>query len=187
MLKDRSSVSPGLSFASRLLLLQTYLGLSAGWYILRGRQHALPITDFYAATDAQLFAPARAGDVGWTQAPGNAWPRVVQSAVRFQDEHMPKIARALMDCAVRWGTRAPGYFSAFTVSGEEEKMRTGARLAPALEGIERLDGTLFVRVAGLTFDRLGWTDEGEQAGLGTWTVSRSWMFRAGAKAQRLSD
>lgn len=40
-------------------------------------------------------------------------------------------------------------------------MRTGA-----LEGIERLDGTLFVRVAGLTFDRLGWVGEGEKAGLG---------------------
>jgi hypothetical protein len=40
----------------------------------------------------------------------------------------------------------------------------GVGQAPALEGIERLDGTLFVRVAGLTFDRLGWVDEGETAG-----------------------
>lgn len=73
---------------------------------------------------------------------------------------MPKVARALVDFDVRWGTRAPGYFSAFAAAGEEE-----ARMGPALEGIERLDGTLFVRVAGLTFDRLGWVDEGEKAGL----------------------
>jgi hypothetical protein len=161
--EDGSSSVSGLSFASRLLLLQTYLAVAAAWYIMRGNDHALPIGDFYAATDTQLFAPSRAGsaNTGWTQAPGSAWPRVFQSAVRFQDEHMPKIARALGNFAVRWGTRAPGYFA---VTGEEEKARMGAGLAPALEGIERLDGTLFVRVAGLTFDRLGWVDEGETAG-----------------------
>ena len=69
---------------------------------------------------------------------------------------MPKIAR--------WGTRAPGYFSS-VAAGDEENARTGAWLAPALEGIEMLDGTLYVRVAGPTFDRLRWVDEGEQAGL----------------------
>jgi len=121
----------------------------------------LPIAEFYAATDAQLYAPARTAGVGAgrTQAPGNAWPRVIQSAIRFQDEHMPKVARALLDFAVRWGTRAPEYFTA----ASEEKERTGAP-ASAFEGIEKLDGTLFVRVAGLTFDRVGWVDEGENAG-----------------------
>lgn len=165
ILKEESSGSstPGLSFASRLLLLQTYLAVSAAWYVRRGC-HALPIADFYAATDAQLFAPAgaRAG-AGWRQAPGSAWPRVIESGVRFPDEHAPKIARALVDFAARWGTRPPGYFSAFATTSEE-KARTGAGRAPALEGIERLDGTLFVRIAGLTFDRLGWVDEREKAG-----------------------
>jgi len=37
-------------------------------------------------------------------------------------------------------------------------------LKTSLEGIEKLDGTLFVRVAGLTFDQLGWMHEGEKAG-----------------------
>lgn len=163
---ESSSVSdsphtPGLSFASRLLLLQTYLAVSTAWHVMRGNSRALPIADFYAATDAHLYAPARTAiaGAGWTQAPGSAWPRVIQTAIRFEDEHMPKIARALMDFARRWGTRAPEYFSA---AGEKE--RTGAP-ALALEGIERLDGTLFVRVAGLTFDRLGWMDEGEKEGV----------------------
>jgi len=66
-----------------------------------------------------------------------------------------------MDFAVRWGTRAPGYFPAPAAAvADGEKVAP----APALEGIERLDGTLFVRVAGLTFDRVGWVDEGEKAG-----------------------
>jgi hypothetical protein len=34
--------------------------------------------------------------------------------------------------------------------------------------MERLDGTLFVRVAGLTLDRLGWVGEGEKAGSWDW-------------------
>ncbi|KAH8984551.1 hypothetical protein EDB86DRAFT_3084442 [Lactarius hatsudake] len=164
ILKEESSGSstPGLSFASRLLLLQSYLAVSAAWYVRRGC-HAVPIADFYAATDAQLFAPAGAtAGADWRQAPGSAWPRVIESGVRFPDEHAPKIARALVDFATRWGTRPPGYFSAFAATGEE-KARTGGR-APALESIERLDGTLFVRVAGLTFDRLGWVDECEKAG-----------------------
>ena len=37
--------------------------------------------------------------------------------------------------------------------------------APVLEGIKRVDGMLIVRVAGVTFDRLGWENEGENDGL----------------------
>ncbi|KAF8261336.1 hypothetical protein EI94DRAFT_1810435 [Lactarius quietus] len=86
VLKDESSSAPcdssttGLSFASRLLLLQTYLSVSTTMYIMRGR-HTLPIAEFYAATDAQVSA-----------APGSAWARVIQSAIQFPDEHGPKIA-----------------------------------------------------------------------------------------------
>ncbi len=176
VLKDESSSSvsvllcgsstPCHSFTSRLLLLQTYLAVSTAWYIVRGGHHALPIADFHVATNAQLFAPARVGAAaGWTQAPGIAWPRVIQSAIRFPDEHMPKIARALADFAARSGTRAPRYFSPSAAAGEEDKVRTWAAPAPALEGIERLDGTLFVRVAGLTFNRLGRVDEDEKVGM----------------------
>ncbi|KAF8260911.1 hypothetical protein EI94DRAFT_1705947 [Lactarius quietus] len=152
--------TPGLSFASRLLLLKTYFAVSTAWYVMRGGNRPLPITEFYAATDAQLYAPARAAGAGpgWTHAPRNPWPRVIQSSLWFQDEHMPKIARALADFAVRWGTRAPGYFAA---AGKEKEPAEAPALA--LEGIERLDGTLIVRTAGLTFDRLGWLDEGEKA------------------------
>ena len=138
--------------------------MSAALHIMRRNHcHALPIAEFYAATDAHLYAPTGAGiDAKCTQAPENAWPRLIQSAVRFPDEHGPKIARALADFAARWGTRAPGYFSAFAAAAGEEKNGLG------LEGIERLDGTLFVRVAGLTFDRLGWVAEGEKVGSWDW-------------------
>lgn len=69
-----------------------------------------------------------------------------------------------------WDTRAPRPFSlcfaAFVAAAAgEEWARTGTAAAPALEGIERLNTTLFARVAGLTFDRLRWVDEDEKADL----------------------
>ena len=158
-ISSSSSDAPGLSFASRLLLLQTYLSVSAALYITRGK-HALPIAEFYAATDAaQLsFSAAPAGA-------SSGWTRVIQSAVQFPEEHVPKVARALVDFDARWGTRAPGYFAACaTADGEEARMAA----ATSLEGVEILDGTLFARVAGLTFDRLGWVGEGEKAGRWDW-------------------
>ena len=168
VLKDEGSspsspFKPGsLSFANRLLLLQTYLSVCTAWKIYRGN-HPLPIADFYAATDAQQFAPAQVGAEA-PPFPGSAWTRIIPSALRAPDGHVPKIVRALIDFSQRWGSRPPGYFCA----GESE---AGHKM-PSLEGIERLDGTLFVRVAGLTLDRLGWVHEGEKAS--PWdTVSRS--------------
>jgi len=125
--------------------------VATAWKIVRGN-HPLPIADFYAASDAQLTPPARAGP-GALSSPGSAWTRIIASALQSPDEHTPKFARALADFAVRWGTRPPGYFAREKDAGEL-----------SLEGIDRLDGTLFVRVAGLTLDRLGWVHEGEKAG-----------------------
>lgn len=152
-----SPFKPGtLPFSSRLLLLQAYLAVCTVWKITRGN-HSLPIADFYAATEPHKCLPARAPGAGALPSTGSAWTRIIPSAIRAPDEHTPKIARALIDFARRWGTRPPGYFSAGETDAAGQKM-------PSLEGIERLDGTLFVRVAGLTLDRLGWVHEGEDAG-----------------------
>lgn len=155
---EASPFKPGaLPFATRLLLLQTYLSAAAAWRIIGGSHTTLPIADFYAATNAQLFAPARTNAGGGAlRSPGSAWTRIVPSALQGPDEHTPKIARALADFARRWGMRPPGYFS--------PREKSDAGLGLPLEGIERLDGTLFVRAAGLTLDRLGWVNEGEEAG-----------------------
>ncbi|KAI0262047.1 hypothetical protein BC834DRAFT_845236 [Gloeopeniophorella convolvens] len=136
--------SSALPFASRLLLLQTFLGVSTAWQIARGN-HPLTIVPFYAATPAQLTVRS-AAPAGAKALPsyGSAWARILAGALLSPDEHVPKAVRALAEYARRWGTRAPGYY------------------AGALEGAETLDGTLFVRVAGITFDRLGWVNEGEE-------------------------
>jgi hypothetical protein len=179
VLKGESSVSPcgssphGLSFASDLLLLQTYLAVSATWYVMRGSHDALPIADLYAATDAQLSTPARAGgaSAGWTQAPGNAWPRVIQSAVRFQDEHMSEIARALGH---------PGTLVLFCPCC---RWRGELAPAPALEGIESWKGRCSCGSPdsrSIGSDR--WT-RARRRGCEIWTASRCQMFTARVNAQ----
>jgi hypothetical protein len=104
------------------------------------------------ATDVQLTAPARAGP-GALPSHVSSWSRIIPSGLQSPDEHAPKLVCALANFAVRWGTRAPGYFSS-------DCDRNGW---PPLKGIERLDGTLFVHVTGITLERLGWVHEGEKA------------------------
>jgi hypothetical protein len=145
-----------LPFTNRLLLLQTYLSVATAWKIIRGN-HALPIADFYAATDAQLIAPIHAG-LSALPSPVSSWTRIIPSGLLSPNEHTPKLVRSLADSAVRWGTRGPGYFSS---KSDEDGWRP-------LEGIERLDGTLFVRIAGITLERLGWVHEGEKARRWDW-------------------
>lgn len=84
------------------------------------------------------------------KAGGNAWNRIVQSALVHPDEHLCKTQRALAEFARRYGGRAPGYYGGG--AGKEEN----------LDGVEKLDGTVFVRVAGLCGERLGagWAYEG---------------------------
>jgi hypothetical protein len=129
--------------------------MATAWKIIRG-DHALPIVDFYTATDAHMFAPIRAGPRA-LPSPFSSWTRIIASGLQSPDEHTPKLVRALADFAVRWGTRAAGYYS----TGKNDSGTDGCWRP--LEGIERLDGTLFVRIAGITLERLGFVHESEGA------------------------
>lgn len=67
----------------------------------------------------------------------NAWLGLVQGALVHTDDHFVKVQRTLLHFAQAYGGRAPGTFD-------------GA----VLEGAEVLDGSLFVRVAQLTAERM---------------------------------
>ncbi|KAI0262048.1 hypothetical protein BC834DRAFT_892786 [Gloeopeniophorella convolvens] len=151
ILPAESNPYPVTSLTSRLTLLKTYFATCIGWQIAQGRRE-LPLQEFYAATREQLTAPpakpAPAGtkDTGKPlSARGGAWERIISNTIAHPDQHLPKATRALAIFAARWGLRPAGYFAGGSRDG--------------LEGREILDGTLFVRVAGLTLDRLGWAHE----------------------------
>ena len=157
VLRSEHAPNPPAPLASRLTLLRSYLATCAGWYISRGNI-ALPIKDFYNATSDRITAPPAvpappSAPRKPLSARGGPWERIIVNAVAHPDEHLVKAVRSLSTFATRWGGRPTGYYAGGGESG--------------LEGRELLDGTLFVRAAGLTLDRLGWAHESGKS-LGSW-------------------
>lgn len=140
-----------LSPQSTVLLLRSYFAVSLSLYIARGCA-PLPIREFYENVSASPVPPgtAAAAPAKGTLTPGDAtpnpWLPIVQTTLVHPDEHLCKTQRALMHDAALYGQRAAGDFAGL-----------------GLEGAEVLDGTLFIRAAGLTTDRLGWMKEGQAA------------------------
>ena len=165
-----SSLTAHLPPLAAAFLLRTYFLTTLTLYIARGRP-ALPIVGFYdAVTDIPLppgphptpsnkiFGPEQyytnpfEAKKGWEEFGGpqeltpNSWLALIQSTLVHPDEHLCKAQRSLLHYAAILGDTAPGTF---------------AHLGKELDGAEILDGTIFVRVAGLTANRLGWIREGE--------------------------
>lgn len=67
------------------------------------------------------------------------------------DSHVPKTIRALLYYGQKYGERRAGEVP-------------GAKEANTIPGLDKVDGTLFVRVAGKTMDYMGWTKEGDKEG-----------------------
>ena len=143
------SIVAYLSPRSAALLLRGYFTVALTWYVGRGRA-ALPIREFYASATDRPVQPGepRVAPGEKTLTPEdvspNPWLPIVQTTLVHPGEHVCKLQRALMHDATLYGTRAAGHFA-----GTE------------LEGAELLDGTLFIRAAGLTANVLGWIKEGQ--------------------------
>jgi len=151
VLPSSNSPYPPVPLVDRVILLKAYLATCVGFYISRGNG-PIPIEGFYAATRDQLTTPpAVPGPPDAKRkplsAPGGPWARIITNAIAFPEEHLAKTVRSLAVFAARWGGRPAGYFAG------------GGGGEDGLEGREVLDGTLFVRAAGLTLDRLGWAHE----------------------------
>lgn len=83
----------------------------------------------------------------------NPWFPLLQTTLAHPNEHLPKIQRTLAFWAAKYGTRQAGYFKDATANAESK-----------LDGLELLDGSLFIRAAGLTAKQLGWIREGDEKG-----------------------
>ncbi|KAG6834242.1 hypothetical protein H0H93_010978, partial [Arthromyces matolae] len=140
-------------------LLRGYLLVSLGWWISRGRP-SLHISSFYKSTSSYKF-PLPSGDLPSPNKdslnPGdptrvvtpNPWLPILETSVVHPDDHLPKLQRALAHYSSLYGTRE---------AGQEDFKGSG------LEGAEVLDGSLWIRVAGLAAERLGRVREGQSAG-----------------------
>ncbi|KAF8522286.1 hypothetical protein BU17DRAFT_44855 [Hysterangium stoloniferum] len=139
-----------LKSASARTFLRSYFAVVLGYWVSQGRP-TFDITNFYAATSS-------------TDPPGekptpnprtldkenvfpNTWYPLLQSTLMHPGEHLLKLERALAHYASLYGTTPKNHFKDVD-----------------LDGIEELDGTLFLRAAWLSLNRNGWMREGDEEG-----------------------
>jgi len=142
------SFVPYLSPSSTVLLLRTYFLTSLTWWISRGRP-PLPIREFYeSVSDTPVIQgiddvkPSKSTLSPETVTP-NPWLQIIQMSIVHTDDHLCKIQRALAHFARQYGERPAGHFAASTRVGDA-----------TLDGVELLDGTLFLKIASLTAEKV---------------------------------
>lgn len=134
---------------SQELLLKSFVVSCLGWYIWGGKP-SLNIEAFFAdtkTTKSLLSTPTSSQDSAPPSHNGlptsssispNPWTEIIHLTVLHPDDHVPKLQRTLLHYAQLYGIREAGCF--------EKDVE--------LKGAERIDGSLFVRAANLTADRL---------------------------------
>jgi len=150
---------------SQLALLKDYLTVILMTLLIRGRPRIDPaLLMSYTATPhpppsqhppilvegALIGDPTHPGDV-------NPWLAILSAALHAEDSHTTKAIRALFYASQRYGLTAAGALGSAGVGKEEEGQETH-------KGINSVDGTLFLRAAGVIIQNMGWVDKGEAAG-----------------------
>ena len=84
----------------------------------------------------------------------NPWAAITASVIHAPDAHTVKSLRTLFYAAQRYGETPPGGMpGTFDENGKE-----------SLEGAAKLDGTIFIRAAGVLMYKLGWVSHGQKEG-----------------------
>ena len=109
-----------------------------------------PLAHPYAPPAAEALGdPANDGDY-------NPWPALLEGVRYHSDSHVLKAMRTLVFAAQQFGDTAPGgVVGAFRAGPKGEQVETHP-------GMGAVDGTIFVRAAGVMMDRLGWSGYGQQ-------------------------
>ncbi|KAJ7726744.1 hypothetical protein B0H16DRAFT_262936 [Mycena metata] len=131
-------------------LLQAYVRTAALYIILRGCPRIDPaLVMSYPAAPATISAPtAGLGMTGY----GSPWLPLLNNAAMHSEPHVVKSIRMLFYCAQRFGgTPAGSVIGALDGEGKETH-----------KGAAKLDGTLFIRVAGKLTDAVGWVANEEK-------------------------
>ncbi|KZT62051.1 hypothetical protein CALCODRAFT_490619 [Calocera cornea HHB12733] len=140
--------------AYKLTYLQGWLRCTIMYVILRGRPRIDPA--LLMSYDAYPQPPAGAPTTKPVKAEmANPWTQMLASVLHAPDSHTIKMMRSLVLAEQRYGTTAPGA----VIGAFEEDGKTETHL-----GSGKLDGTAFVRAAGILMDTMGWVDYGQKAG-----------------------
>lgn len=142
--------------------------MTLSWYVARARPK-LDIRAFFSSSTATAYPlPINALPTPHQDAlPGqnkiqaripDPWLPIVQTTTVHPDQHLPKAIRALASWSSKFGTTSRGAFS-----GPQDFVVGQGAIKTELPNAEYLDGTLFVRAAGLTLARMGRVGQGEAA------------------------
>ncbi|KAJ7435504.1 hypothetical protein FB451DRAFT_1194566 [Mycena latifolia] len=132
-------------------LLQAYGRAFGQAIILRGRPRIdLALVMGYLA---RPLPPVELGVGG-----GSAWLSLLRNAAAHREVHAITSIRTFFYCAREYGRTLAGAVGARDAAGKETH-----------GGAAELDGTLFIRVAGVLTESLGWVDHGEKQG--SWDFS----------------
>ncbi|TFK84112.1 hypothetical protein K466DRAFT_589194 [Polyporus arcularius HHB13444] len=150
------------SMESKATLLRAFVPVLLMYLTVRGRPRIDPglIMSYPAvprppnsAGNASAPDASAIGDPHSTE-DASPWPAIVASVLHAPDAHTVKAIRSLYYAAQRYGRTPPGgAFGAFDREGRETH-----------DGMGQVDGTVFLRAAGVVMDTLGWVSYGQKAG-----------------------
>ena len=90
-----------------------------------------------------------------TDADYNPWPAIIEAVQYHPDSHVPKVLRTLIFASQKYGDKCPG--AAIGTFHRDSGAETH-------KGTAKMDGTIFVRAAGLVMETLGWVSYGQNRG-----------------------
>ncbi|PPQ89262.1 hypothetical protein CVT25_001346 [Psilocybe cyanescens] len=148
-------------------LLRVYIGVLVLTMLSRGRpridpEYLMSFTDvprppldkgvFRSPIKSALGSPGDDGDY-------DPWPALIEGVQYHPDAHVLKALRTLVYGAQHFGITPPGEvigaFRSQSQDGTKEETHVG---------IGKVDGTIFVRAAGVLMDTLGWVGYGQEEG-----------------------
>ena len=149
------------SLHSKIALLKSFVPTLLLTLLIRGRPRidavlAMSYTNVPRPPRQSTSNPESMDEIGSLSGDEdyNPWPAIVASVIHAPDAHTLKAIRLLYYGAQQYGCTPPGgAIGAFDEHGRE-----------ILPGMAKVDGSLFVRAAGVVMDALGWVTYGQEAG-----------------------
>ncbi|KAJ3784471.1 hypothetical protein GGU10DRAFT_357737 [Lentinula aff. detonsa] len=151
-----------LPLSSQEVLLRSYFAISLAIYVARGRPKIDPVPLFEVAMNDHMFDPVDgftppalnllSSSSSSSEKDPNIWLSLITRAILHPDDHVAKFQRAVAHYANLYGSTPKGYFE---------------RLGIELNGVEKIDGTLFAKAGALAQRRLG-RDRGGKSLVSFW-------------------
>ncbi|KAH7891027.1 hypothetical protein F5I97DRAFT_1934109 [Phlebopus sp. FC_14] len=152
------------SEGSKVKLVKGFLPITVMFMLLRGRPRIDPgLAMSYTASprppkvSVPPVTPSQT-TIGDPRDPAsyNPWHDILASVIHAPDAHTVKAVRALCYAAQRYGHKQASDIPGCYIDE--------ARTEETVPGIASLDGTVFVRSAGVVMNTLGWVTHGDEAG-----------------------